>query len=318
MPTKQMEDTDDLVNGTTGIGGDEYYPMGEGDDAGGADDPVADTGTDDTPPPVDDLPPVDDEPPPPEMKPGARALTEVYEHLMDLSEVISRLNESQENPEVVKAIDKFASVLDKQMGEAVGLFGKLYPDQPPLGPGEADVDAELPEEPADDDATDPVDEEEDEGFDYETKSAEGMNEAEGESGGYLTKRHQSRKVKHFKKRLHLAREWRSLVRSKRLSKSHTGLITKAAEHLETSGDHEGDWTATHKAACHYHAKALRGMCKSFTSAQAGTEGDLERGGIPSEVKKSLQRLGEYEKKVPSLLRVVEQLKRELRLARTGR
>ena len=295
-PTRKKAAPDeDLVNDGTGIGGEGYYPM---DEVGEGEEPIP-----------HDEPDADDLADAPEMKPGALALTELYEHLMDLGEVIERLSAAQEHPEVSRALDKFASDLDRNLDACLGTFKRLYPELPEPGPGE------VPEEM--------------------TKGEDGLSEEDGEDGGYtvdekgfgddedeegeeeededappaMSKAAQRRR--RFLKRLDLARQWRALVRLKRHAADPKAVIRKAAEHLEEVGDHDGDWTQVHKSACHYHAKGLRRVCKSFTTAGSGTQEDLARSGIEA-VKKS------YDARINGLVGQIERLGRELQKAREGR
>lgn len=294
--TKAVPDDDDLVNDTTGIGGDEYYPM---DDEVPTDEaPVDEVPTDDVPTdePVTDL------------KPGAQALTEVYEHFMDLGEMISRLSQSQEHPQVQKHLDKIAAGFDKALTEVQSLYADLYPDHPPLGDGAEPLPDEVEKSLSEGDGSDGgflVDEDTD------------QSEEDDDDPEFLKKRVRARK--RFIKRLDTARAWRALVRQKRHSGDHHVVMTKAAEHLEEIGDHEGEWGQIHKAACHYHAKSLRGVCKSFSPGMDDA-GAGDAGGLPDEMAKRYRAKveAEVEKRVAGLSAGLSKLKRELQAAREGR
>lgn len=235
------------VDDGTGIGGDDYYPMGEADPAL---DPGLDAGLEADPADPLDAP----ADPGAEMKPGALALQEWHDHLLDLGDIVSRLSEMQENPEVQKHLDRAASELDRSLSGVQKLFGKLYPDYEPLAGGlDSGVDAAPDLDPD---------------LDSEVEKGMGMSEGEGSDGGYtvddtssaddddelaIKKRHAARK--RLNKRLDLARTWRELSRAKRYGGDPAVAIRGAAEHLEELAASD-DWSPIHKSACRYYAQQL--------------------------------------------------------------
>lgn len=297
------EDTEGLVNDTTGIGGDEYYPMD--DETTGQDEAVVDDPADDvTPHPEPD----GDEAMGDEMKPGARALTELHDHMMDIGEIVERLNRSQEHPEVQKHLDKFAVMLDKALTDLQGLFSKLYPDHEQPGAGAEP----LPGEGEDGDEADLFDEDMEKGVD-------GMGEGSGEDGGYtvddtsslddedeavVKKRAAIRK--RFIKRLDLARTYRELIRAKRYGGSHADTISKAASHLEEVAQQIDE--DIYKSACLYHANALRGL----KTAKVDIQTPQKQNAALAEMRKH------YEGRIDRLLGQIKAFSRNSRLAREGR
>lgn len=304
MPAPYEDDEDTLVNDADGIGGEDYFPMEEEAPAGeveGGEDPDAFAGEET--PAEEAL----EEEPGAEMKPGAAALTELHDHLLDLAEVVGRLSASQEHPEVQRHLDKTAASFDKITAGLLDLFGKLYPDHespaPPPAPGELEKSEGLGEGSGADGGFTAPGEEGDE------------PEEEDEEAGKINKRLRLR----FTKRVAAARAWRDLLRTKRVSKSHAGVIAKAADYLEDVADHDGEFTQHHKAAAGYHGAGLRKICKGYAEMESGTAGDLARGGVPGAVEKALAaRLRQYEERVPRLHKMVKQLQQQLTRALAGR
>jgi hypothetical protein len=297
------EDTEGLVNDTTGIGGDEYYPMD--DETTGQDEAVVDDPADDvTPHPEPD----GDEVPADDMKPGARALTELHDHIMDIGEIVDRLSRNQEHPEVQKHLDKFAAKLDKDLTDLQGLFSKLYPDHEQPGAGA---------EPLPGEGDEPV---EDEYLDEDMeKSVDGMSEGTGEDGGYtvddtsslddedeavVKKRAAVRK--RFIKRLDLARTYRELIRAKRYGGSHAETISKAASHLEEVAQQIDE--DIYKSACLYHANALRGLKTAKVDIQTPQKQDAAL----AELRKH------YTARIDRLVGQIKAITRNSRLTREGR
>lgn len=310
------EEDDDLVNDTTGIGGDEYFPMEEDADADMGDD--VDAPVDDMDEPTDDQPPPTDSDtvPPGEEKPGALVIREIHDHIHDIGEACERGSRMQEHPEVQKALDQFMAVLDKELSKFETLHLKLYPDHEQPGAGAEPLPDEIEkglEEGSGSDGGYMVDD----GDDVEPDGDEDDDPA------FLKKRVRQRK--RFLKRLDLARAWRALTRAKRYGGDHATIINKAADHLEEIGDHDGEWSPLHKAACHYHAKSLRGCQKSFDAApQMDADPGMGAGGMPDEMIKRYRAeieasvKAEYEAKASSVLARLASVQREAKALREGR
>ncbi len=223
--------------------------------------------------------------------PGQLACERLHDEMMDLEAVIQQQAGSQEN-ETIKALIEEAAETIKSLREKIAdTHSGEYPDAEPLTPKD------------DDDGT-----------------------ATDDGAGDTTVTKSLKPSDRRKKSLALVRKHRESRWTKRLGKSVTNCVLKAADFLHEGAEHVGDWRESQRTAAGAHRDALRVMCKS-ADMQSGTAGDLEREGLKSlqaeneTLKTTISErdadLAKYREKVPAMLKSLETLERKYKAAIRG-
>lgn len=207
--------------------------------------------------------------------PGAQALTDVFNWLLDGAGLISAAMGSQENEAVKQMLTEWLEITDKESAELATKFTEIYPDDPPLEGMTLKAEGDKkPEEVKDapEDDLDPL--EKDDRF----KKLRPL----------LIKRWQDRRaalIEGETKKL-------EAVQTKRMTKAAQSTIGDAAEHLDDLGREE-TLKGGMRNLCKYHGGELKKlMAGADTEPDQDDEIERKRLNTDTEVEKRVKTLAE--------------------------